>query len=110
MAHADFKPGPVVALFAGKPHVTLNCPLAAISAVVFGSAEAVFTQADARRVFPLLTGDDYPIELKDQKFRIDIKPISVCSANDETCQAPLLVLVPIAEGTVIRFAVKAKAG
>lgn len=104
MAHADFRPGPLVALFAGKPHITLNCPLAAISAVVFGSAEAVFSQEDARKVFPLLTGENYPIELKSQQFKVDIKPVTVCGPGDENCEMPMMVLVPIADRTVVRFA------
>lgn len=89
----DFDPPPLLALFAGKPHVTLNCPLAALGAVIFASGERIFTQEEARKLLPLLTGKGYPLEIKDLKFSIKLKPIKVCD-NSDSCEKPLLTLDP----------------
>lgn len=106
--YADFDPPPLVALFVGKPQVTLNCPLAAIGAVVFGSAEAVFTQEDARQVFPLLTGKRYPqkIEKGEIEFKVDLETVTVCAPASKTdCDEPLLALVPGETEKTIRYLV-----
>ncbi len=93
MVKADFDPPPLQALFIGKPHVTLNCPLAALGAVIFGTAEGIFKEEDARKVLPLLTGKGYPHELKDLKFSLKLKPINVCDSAG-SCDKPLLTLDP----------------
>ena len=91
--YVDFKPPPLLALFV-KPEFTLKCPLLGGLAAIFGLAEAVFTQEDARQVFPLLTGEDFPITLKETHFALKLKPIKVCSdLKEKKCDDPLAVLV-----------------
>lgn len=92
-AFADFRPPPLVELFLGKPQVALNCPLMGVGAALFGSAEAIFTQEDARQILPLLTGEDFPIELKDNRFSLDLEPIKLCADfKEKDCATPLVIL------------------
>lgn len=102
-AKVDFKPAPLVDLFLGKPQVAINCPLALVGAVTFGSGEAIFTQENARKIFPLLTGKDLPIEIKELDFAVQIKPAKVCREKTGDCENPLLTLIPVLSSSAVIF-------
>lgn len=104
IALLNLDPAPVPALFLGKPHVTLNCPLMAVGAVGFGAYEANFSEQEARKLYPLITGDRYPARIKDLDFEAKIKPVRICNPDDPECQAPVLVLNPSRDGRNLVFA------
>jgi hypothetical protein len=100
----DFSPSPAVALFGGKPHLILNCPMAVVGAFVMGTAEAIFTDTDARRALPLLTGQDFPVLVKNEKVSFRIPPLEVCRTPDKAaCSGDSLVLIPSMTPRLIAF-------
>ncbi len=100
----NLDPAPIPELFLGKPQVTFNCPLMAVGSAIFGAYEATFTQVEARTVFPLITGDDYPAKISGIDFEAKIEPIMVCPPADPDCQSPLLTLNPTRDGRNVVFA------
>lgn len=76
--YVDLSPAPLVELFGGKPHVLINCPLVGFGSVVWGSAEGVFSQENARSVLPLLTGQDFPHNIENESFDLEIEPVEHC--------------------------------
>lgn len=100
----DFSPPPIDAVFGKNPHLILNCPTAVVGAFALGTAEAVLTKEDARKVFPALTGKNYPFEIKDTSFTINIPKLLICRTTDHAkCEANSLSLVPTTSSKAVIF-------
>jgi len=106
IALVDLSPPPLPALFRNKPSVAINCPLTVIAATVFGVGEAVFTQEQARKVFPLLTGKNYPAKIRDQHFKVDVRPIDICQPVTNECKQPIARLRPKMKTKSVMFLVE----
>ena len=81
----DMKPSPLIALFGGKPQVTINCPLTAVAGLTLASGEAVLSSNDVKTFAPLLTGENYPFVLEDNSFDVEIPTMSLCKEDDVLC-------------------------
>jgi len=90
---ADFSPAPLVALFGGKPQITLNCPLLLTGALVWATGEAVLKEEKVREVLPLLTGENFPQTIRNNSFEISIEPLQICPLGG-SCEEPWVKLVP----------------
>lgn len=94
LLYLDFKPSPLMELFGKKPQVTLNCPLIGTGAALFGSSEAILTDRDARKVLPLITGKNFPLNIDALSMEVSIKPGEICLGKSEDKCISKLVLKP----------------
>ncbi|MFZ3323462.1 MAG: hypothetical protein WA190_13900 [Usitatibacter sp.] len=104
----DLSPAPLEELFVGRPQIALNCPLLVGVSILAGSFEGVFTQDDARKVLPLITGKDLPYDVSNTSFSADLTPIKVCKTIDSSvCRDDTqnVVLKPREAGSVIVYSI-----
>lgn len=90
VAYFNFSPSPLERLLTKNPAMVLNCPMVVAGAAVFGAGERVLKKKDARKVWPLITGENYPYNVKAQTLRLVVPTIDL---KDDNIPKPI-VLVP----------------
>lgn len=96
--HLDFSPSPLGELYARTPHVALNCPLATVGGLVYGVGEKIFRPEEARVVWPLLTGENFPFKVTPKSLPLVIPAIEVSQSPGKD---PIILVPEVKEKGIL---------
>jgi hypothetical protein len=82
-AYVDIAPAPLVKLFASTPVLDLSCPLVVLASAPLAVLDRAITKEESRTLWPLLTGEHYPLTLKVLTIPLTIPPIVIAEASGQ---------------------------